>query len=394
MKFLIILKIFILSLLPCSICQAQLFEQDNKLYKTISWNEFFKVLAQKPNTIFFDIRTLGERSDTSQYASYNQGWIKGAKPADFFDFEKWYPEYRQYKDSTIYFYCSHSRRSRLLSKRLSDSGFTKLVNINGGMTLLNALSDKEIPLKKAFYMTILPYKLIYPSLFIQKIRSKKTALLDIRADSAYQGIAINEWENSIGIIPNAEHISLKMLESQLSKLDKSKEWIIIDANGEESPKAAKILLNNGFSNVGVLFHGLDFFLNNTHSAKRFFLKSKYLVMTVEELYEQRLNTNVIVVDVRTVSEFANKDTLIWKNRGRIKNAINIPLSQFSKEALTQHQGKTIILYDLAMDENLYEAAKRLKSYGFEQFYLLGGGIFELHWQIANQNKLFLSSLLN
>lgn len=377
-----------------TVCHAQQFENDNKLYKTISWNGFFDVLKNKPNTIFFDIRTLGERCDTSQYISYNQGWIKGAKPADFFDFNKWYPEYQKYKDSTVYLYCSHSRRSRLLSKRLSDSGFVHLVNINGGMTLLNASTDKEIPLKKVFYESKLPFALVNPSLFIKKIKNKKVGLLDIRSDSMYQGIAVNEWENSFGTIPTAKHIALEKLETQLAQLDKTKEWIILDNDGEESPKAAKILLKNGFSNVGVLFHGLDFFTNNTASKQRAFLKSKYAVLTIEELYKERENPNIVVIDVRTATEFASTDTIEWKNRGRINKAKNITLDQFTKEALAPYQGKKIVLYDLAMEEDLYEAAKRLKSYGFEQFYILGGGLFGIHWRMANQNQAYLSSILD
>ncbi len=377
-----------------TICPAQVFENDGKFYKTIGWNAFFDTLTKKPNTIFFDIRTLGERCDTSQYASYNQGWIKGAKPADFFDFNKWYPEYQKYKDSTVYLYCSHSRRSRLLSKRLADSGFIHIVNINGGMTLLNASTDKEIPLKKTFYTTKLAYKLINPTLFIKKVKSKNVALLDIRTDSVYQGIAAEDWQNSWGIVPKAKHFALDVLEAQIGQLDKTKEWIIFDIDGEESPKAAQILLKNGFSNVGILFHGLDFFTNNTDLKKKTFLNPKYAVMTIEELYRERDNPNIVVIDVRPAAQFASTDTVEWKNRGRFNKAKNISIDQFTKEALAQYQGKKIVIYDLAMEEDLYEAAKRLKLYGFEQFYILGGGLFGIHWRMANQNKAYLSSILD
>ena len=97
--------------------QSQNFSFDNVNFSTISWDDFFKRLDSSPNLIFFDIRTPGERADTSQFSSYNQGKIKGAKETDYSDFDRYYPEYKKYKSDTIYLYCSHSRRSRRLAKR-------------------------------------------------------------------------------------------------------------------------------------------------------------------------------------------------------------------------------------------------------------------------------------
>ena len=57
--------------------QSQNFSFDNVNFSTISWDDFFKRLDSSPNLIFFDIRTPGERADTSQFSSYNQGKIKG-----------------------------------------------------------------------------------------------------------------------------------------------------------------------------------------------------------------------------------------------------------------------------------------------------------------------------
>ena len=71
---------------------SQDFKYDNISYQTISWAKFFDRLEKIPNLIYYDIRTPGERSATSQYVSYNQGKIKGAIETDFFEFAKYYPE--------------------------------------------------------------------------------------------------------------------------------------------------------------------------------------------------------------------------------------------------------------------------------------------------------------
>jgi hypothetical protein len=83
-------KIFILFLLfNYTFVNSQDYKLDNVAYKTISWNDFFEKLEKNPKTIFFDIRTPGERNDTSEHLSYNQGKIKGAIETDFNDFKKY-----------------------------------------------------------------------------------------------------------------------------------------------------------------------------------------------------------------------------------------------------------------------------------------------------------------
>lgn len=390
-KNLIIIIIFCLVLFAREKAAAQNFNNDNKKYATIEWKTFFNVLEKNPNTIFFDIRTFGEQYDTSQYAAANQGFIKGAKHTDFFEFNKFYSSYLPYKDSTIYLYCSHSRRSRLLSTRLSDSSFAKIVNINGGMTYLNLMDEKDIPLKKKYYATHLPYKLINPKAFIKKIKQKNVEIIDIRPDSIYNGNSSIEWENSFGKIPNVKHIEVDKLEQYLNK-NSTKEIVLFDNDGEISSTTARRLAAEGYQNINVLLHGLDLLVVSQPSKQRKFLQTKYPIIVPDELLKLDAK-NLVIIDIRTVSEFESKDSIAWKNRGRIKNAINLPEAQLSKEKFKPYEGKKIILYDLMMHDELYRAAQKLRDYGITDFCLLGGGIFEIHWEKANLNKPEFAKLI-
>jgi len=372
---------------------SQDFKYDNISYQTISWTEFFDRLEKNPKLIYYDIRTPGERSDTSQYASYNQGKIKGAIETDFFDFAKFYPEYEKHKDDTIYLYCSHSRRSRLLSKQLADSSFTKVFNINGGLTYLNSLSEKEVPFKNKYYTHQLKYKLTSPEQFIKVLNDKNYQILDIRPDSLYDGKAKDEWQNSFGRIKSVLHIPYLKVKDNLKLLDKNKTILLFDNDGELSPISANFLADNGYK-TSVLLFGLDNLVGNTASQERKFLNTKYQMILPTELLTLSTRENTVIIDIRTETEYTSTDTTAWKNVGRLKDAINIPLSSLNKDKMLAYEGKTVILYDIMMHEELYEFAKRLKEFGISDFYLLVGGITQVKWEIYNLQKWELRKLID
>jgi rhodanese-related sulfurtransferase len=387
-------KIFILFLLSnYTFVNSQDYKLDNVTYKTISWNDFFEKLEKNPKTIFFDIRTPGERNDNSEYLSYNQGKIKGAIETDFNDFKKYYSEYLKYKNDTIYLYCSHSRRSRLLAKQLADSSFTKVVSINGGLSYLNNYKNQKISLlANKYYVNNLNYKLISPLNFIKKIKDKSVLLIDVRTDSIFNGISKNEWENSFGTIKKAMHIPFDKIEENYHKIDTAKEIILFDNDGEKAPVVAHFFYKKGIK-VNVLFYGLDNLQSTVSSKDIKFLKSKYKTILPSELLEFINQSNTVIIDTRTEAEFMSKDSIEWKNIGRIKNAINIPLSKLTKEKLQEFKNKKIILYDIMMQDELFDYAKQLNEFEINNFYLLSGGIYFLNWQIANTEEKELEKIL-
>jgi rhodanese-related sulfurtransferase len=396
-KVVMVISLFVLAMTHFGIISpvlAQDYTADNRLYKTIDWDVFLSKLDKNPNLIFFDIRTPGERYDTSKYVANNQGRIKGSIQTDYFDFKKYYPEYLKHKDDTIYLYCSHSMRSRRLAKQLADSSFTKIVNINGGMSYLNLCGEKRYPLKKKFYETGNRYKLVSPLDLKSYLTNNNVQIIDIRPDSVYRGIARSEADNRIGKLDGVIHIpGDKLIREELKKFSKSKPILLIDNWGDESPVLANRLIDLGFTDVRVLHFGLDDLIDRLPSSQRTFLKTKYPIILPEELLALKGKNQVHVIDIRTKTEFTSTDTVAWKNVGRLKDVVNIPLSEFTKEAFQAHHDKPIVIYDIMMHDEIYDAAIKLIDYGFKDFSLLAGGIYFVRWKIANEHKRELEKLI-
>lgn len=371
---------------------AQDFKLDNVAYQTVDWNVFFKRLEKNPNLVLFDIRTPGERNDNSEYVAYNQGKIKGAIETDFWEFEKYYPQYLKHKNDTVYLYCSHSKRSRLLAKRLSDSLFAKVVSINGGLSYLNNYRQQKFARSNRHYTNNLNYDLISPFDFVKKRNAKNTILIDVRPDSIYFQKASVEWENSFGTIQTALHIPFDQIQENFARIDTSKEIVLFDNEGSQAPLAANYFHQQG-KKVGVLLFGLDNLQHTVSSKDRKFLNAKYRVVLPSELLQLSKKSNAIFIDTRTPEAYIGKDSVATNNVGRLKNAVNIPLAGISKEQFQKFKNKKIVLYDLMMQDDLYEYAKRLKALGINDFYLLAGGINLVKWEIANTDQKELSLLI-
>lgn len=394
-RVMIILVITISSWFLFMPVDAQDYTADNRAYKTIDWDAFLNKLKSNPNLVFFDIRTAGERHDTSKYSANNQGRIKGALQTDYFDFNTYYPEYLKHKDDTIYLYCSHSMRSRRLSKRLADSSFTKVVNVNGGISYLNLHGVKRYPLKKEFYETNNRYKLLSSLELKSKLKDRKVQVLDIRSDSVYYGISKSEADNRIGFIEGVTHLpAAQLLKDATTVLDKKKSVLLIDNWCDESPAVANQLIAMGFTDVSVLLFGLDDLIDRIPTAQRPFLKTRYSIILPDELLTLKQQRDVYIIDIRTTSEYTSTDTLAWKNVGRLKEARNIPLSEFTKDIFAQLQDKPIVIYDIMMHDEIYDAARKLKEYGVKDFSLLAGGMYFVHWKIANEHLENLSQLID
>lgn len=374
---------------------SQDYSLDNRFYKTIDWNEFFNLLEKNPRLVFFDIRTPGERNDTSQYSANNQGRIRGAKQINYFEFARYYADLLKHKQDTIYLYCSHSMRSRRLAKQLADSSFKNVVSVNGGMSYLNLLGNKTFPLRRKYYETNIKYNLISPANLVTKLKNSKVQVIDVRPDSIYFGTGGDEQDNSYGYIKGIKHIDPSKCADSISLFDKNKETILIDTYGDISPLIANQLIEKGFKNVGVLFFGLDELRSTVPSYKRSYLQLKYPAILSSELVDLKKDGNVAIIDIRTETEFNSTDTVAWKNVGRLKDAVNIPVSKFSEKALQPYRNKKLVIYDnMMMPPELYQAAELLRKYGVKDFALLSGGVFQINWELANTGKKYLQSLLD
>src|SRR5258706_14765695 len=106
------------------------FKNDNVLYKTVDPADLCATLEKNKGYILLDVRSPAEYADTSTFASYNLGHLKGARNIDVGQLGKRLSEIQEYKDQPVFVYCSHSQRSRRAGKMLADSGFTQIFNIN------------------------------------------------------------------------------------------------------------------------------------------------------------------------------------------------------------------------------------------------------------------------
>ena len=66
-------------------------------------------------------------------------------------------------------------------------------------------------------------------------------ILDVREDD----------EVATGMIPTAKHIPLGQVESRMSELEKSKEYIMVCRSGGRSGQAAQFLENQGFDVINM-----------------------------------------------------------------------------------------------------------------------------------------------
>src|SRR6187399_2811006 len=116
MKPCLLLISFFISLLTTS---AQLaFKNDNVLYNAVFLNDAFRLMEREKDFLLLDVRSPGEYADTSTHTALNIGRLKGAKNIDVNAVASRLSEINGYKDKPVFIYCSHSQRSRRVSKLL------------------------------------------------------------------------------------------------------------------------------------------------------------------------------------------------------------------------------------------------------------------------------------
>lgn len=367
----------------CFQLKAQ-YKNDNVLYRTVYPEDLAQQLKANPGFLLLDVRTKEENADTSMMGM-NIGYFKKAKNINVNELGARINEINPYKDQPIFVYCSHSQRSRRASKMLADSGFTKVFNINGGMT---ALIQSNFGVND-IYETKNKFHYLSPSEFCKKIGNKNTFLLDVRSDSAYNAITNDEQDNAIGKLKNANHIALDDLGNSMSKLPKEKTILIIDNYGNQGVKAAAMLTSNGYHNVAVLVDGIYNLISSPDVScknKIWQQNRKYHTITSDEFNMQaKDNKEIAIIDIRENSEFNNQSKDSWRNTGHIKNAINISSSDMPGKLndIASLKNKPVVIYSFSSHVDAYNAAATLIANGFTNVNVLAGGIFNLRWKAAN-----------
>src|SRR3569833_261034 len=384
-----VLLLLLLSSFAAGAQQLQIY--DNTNYKAIYFKQACDLIANTPNLVVLDVRTPGEYADTSQYISSRIGRLKGAINNSIDSVPKHFKDLQAYKDRTILVYCSHSQRSRKVSKFLADSGFKNVYSLNGGMTEVNRTPEAGFPCKSSLYTSNLSYKLISADDAVAFVKDKNNLVLDVRPTAQFNGTDSLE-SNNIGRFKNAMNVPHDQLDQQMDKLAKYKDRpiLVVELSLTEEVAAAAKLAQAGFKNVSILYDGIDSFiilLPSSDKMRKDLLTGEpgYKLVGVRQTIELVNSTpGLVVADMRPKNQFDNKAEQKFFNLGLLKNAVN-----FSGEALLEDylKGKPkitpILIYGSFSagmrgmkgmpTSDPSELSKKLAAEGYTRVYLLYNG---------------------
>ncbi|MFI5188413.1 MAG: rhodanese-like domain-containing protein, partial [Chitinophagales bacterium] len=377
--------IFIAFLLITATANAQ-FKADNVKYTTVFPEELCKTLMANQGYTLLDVRSQGEVDDTSSSESLNIGHIKDALHIDVRQLPQRWKELLAYKDKPLFIYCSHSQRSRRASRLLADSGFTKVFNINGGLTDFYYQGIESSLCAGLEIVTTVPYKIFSSKEFASNSKQGRSYfIIDLRSDSVFKGIAHDEKTKAEGYFNEAINIPFDKLSASSLNIP-SKPILVVDEYGDESPKAAKWLMEKGFKDVSILFGGMDDWIEYiTNTSDKPVIKWTrnigYNLLSAEN-YSKMIKDKkeFVLIDIRTKDEFNNASKNYWQNIGQVKGSVNIPYSEIqTSSSLPQSKDIPVIIYGFNSQDNIFESAKWLKDQGYKNVSILQGGIWRIRW---------------
>ena len=183
-------------------------------------------------------------------------------------------------------------------------------------------------------------------------------------------------------IENAIHIPLELLSQQIANIPANRPVIMYDETGKKGHQALRMLLGAGFTNVTNISGGQTSLQRHARaigfkniSIELLPVEKKSTEKDVEEVKETKeektvsVNENsVLIVDVRTVSEFKT---------GAYPDAINIPLDDLMRrrEELGENLNREIVVYCASGGRSAY-AQRQLLQLGFTNV-INGGGLSQM-----------------
>lgn len=380
----------VFSIVGLNITLSAQFKNDNVLYRTVDPAELCKELQKNKDALILDVRSKGEHYDTSSFVNLNLGHLKGAKNIDVNTLGVRLSELQEYRDKPIFVYCSHSQRSRRASKMLADSGFTKVYNVNGGLSAFHYKSLKDEGCLNSLYETANAYKIISFNQLCSRVKAGNPFILDVRPDSAFRHIAMDAKANALGTIKGTVNIPYASLKDRLTELPaKNAEIIITDLYAQDASRAAVLLKNNGYENVSLLIEGVDRILNM--DAKDLDCKDQLYVSPVsyrtfnatEFARYAKKRDDLLLLDVRTADEFANKHKDAFRNIGNMDGAVNIPADELEKRLSEIQKDRHIVVYGFGGGPEVFRSANILSANGYKNVHVLAGGLFGVRWSAGN-----------
>ncbi len=355
-------------------CIAQVPFKYDSLYKTIYASDICGFLQKNPDAVLIDVRSAGEYADTSRFESLNQGHLKGAINIEIETMKKDMNTISQYKGKPIVLYCSHSQRSRRVSKLMAENGFTNFYNLNGGMSVINQMTDTEFPCKKDLIVSNLPYKnLSFKETAALLQKEKDLLVIDIRP--AYQFDSKDTTlSGNVGRIRNAKNIPYAEFNKHLRELlaYREKAVLVYGASGDGDPaRAAAELMGNGFTKVYQLLGGINDFVASQETLSFIDMQTNYTRVNAPRTLKLLQTTkDLVIYDARPADEYNNKlaGMIAYRNLGHIKNAIHVEESAFQKQSFPQDKNTRVLVYGR---EEAFKLAGLLTGKGYRNVYVLG-----------------------
>jgi rhodanese-related sulfurtransferase len=365
------------------IAHAQLPFKFDSQYKTIYASDLCRMLQKNPDILLIDVRSPGEYSDTSQYASLNQGHLKGAINLDIEAIKKDPAQMDTYRDKTIVLYCSHSQRSRRVSKMLAESGFTSFYNLNGGMSVINQLTSSDFPCKTELIVSDLPFKNVgFNEAASLIINEKKLLILDIRPSAQFNS-RDSLAANNVGRIKGAFNIPYDQLKQRMNELDMQRPVLVYSSSGDgDAARAANELLTSGFKNVYQMLGGINDFIASQKKIPFVENLPAYTIVDAPRALDLlKNNKNLVIYDTRPDEEYNNKlsGMTSYKNLGHIKNAVHVDKAAYRKLSLPTDKKAPILIYGY---EESFELESVLAEKGYSNVYLMEG-LYDFVWSGFN-----------
>lgn len=124
----------------CPTCRMKLVDASSITFKNIEPDEICTYIEAHPKAILLDVRT---KEEFEGKADPDFGTLKRAVNIPVQELASRLPELEKYKGSEIIVYCSHSHRSPQAAYLLTQNGFTRVLNMAGGMSVLNSNACKK-----------------------------------------------------------------------------------------------------------------------------------------------------------------------------------------------------------------------------------------------------------
>jgi len=367
------------------------FKFDNTIYNAVYLNEAFRLMDSVQNYLLLDVRSPGEYADTSRSTVLNIGRIRGSINIAIDSVPSHLEELKKYINQPVFIYCSHSQRSRRVSKFLAENGFKKVYNINGGMTQVNESDDKDFPYKNKFLTTNLAYKNIDSKDAFDLIKNTAgLVIIDIRTESEFAS-RDSLMQNNIGHLKNAINIPQAVFSEKIDsyRIAAGSPILLYDLHGYNSMDVVDILRAKGFSRIYNLFEGLEGFMSDhrlgVRQVNELTTKSPAYQMldpkaSIDLLKQQ---PDLVIIDCRPEDEFNNKASMSHANLGRMKGAIHV-LSADSLENIIRQKNKSasFLVYGSGSDNGALICRELIKK-DCHHIYYLSQGLYHFVWSTAN-----------